>query len=433
MPAATSRTRRESAPQRQSNAKGGGALFVLVLLGLLAVGGGIFALIFFLGEHPKADDEMLAYLPAGTNYIVSVDVDALKSGSSKMWPTALTGLDKGIVDSLKNAQLPVEENASRIVVGYGEFAAIGPATAPLPPSPIALGKGKTPKTTEPVTPVTPAAIPPTVGSVVVRMKQKVDKAKLIAAWSAREERKGEKSFYVLTGEGAGLKCYFPPNEELIVFTRHEKSLENVLAANPAKPTISEELQELVKRVSRGPVWFAMIRKAAPEHIYQSVKDHGDCPYLTSATVEAIKDLKSAGGYLRLVDDRVEVNVVASCSEAAIALRAADKLKQLVLENRTNDLKTNPTAAAIRKKVMPSVLDAYGELQRTAVVGFHNNAIEVSASMRADDLMEMLKAMTDVSPSQSSVPLPPNPMGLPMPGGPGGNFPKGKGPPPPPGK
>lgn len=411
MPASS--TRAPSGPK----SKGGNALFALVIVGLLVVGGGIFALFFFLGESPRADDEMLAYLPADTSFIIAVDVEELKKAEkSRTWTTSLSQLDPAIIDLLTRGGLSLSTDVSHVVVGVRELKISAPRIAP----PRMGTGGMNTKANLPV--ATPNAEPDHASSVL-RMKQGVDKAKLVAAWSAIELKKGDKSYYLIPSHtaDAALKCFFPPKDTLIVFTRNDKVLEKILAADPGKPSISEEMQYVARRVSKGPVWFAMSRRALPERMYIDIKGDGACPYLTTDTVEALKNTETAGGWLKLEDDRVEMTISLTCTESAIAGRAAEKLKQLFADNRTTDLNSNSSIADYKKKngtmmISPAVWDACGEIQRTAKVDFSNYALEVTASFAADDLTPLIVEITTMRLDKPADPFPTLPSGLPV-GGP----------------
>src|SRR4051794_34381642 len=77
MPPLPDDTRHDDFDRPRKKRKGGsGTAIALICLGLLLVGGLIFALIYFLGGN-NLDSEMLAYLPAETNVIVGVDVEEL--------------------------------------------------------------------------------------------------------------------------------------------------------------------------------------------------------------------------------------------------------------------------------------------------------------------------------------------------------------------
>src|SRR5262245_46134174 len=62
---------------RKKRKGGGGTAIVLICLGVLLVGGLIFALIYFLGGNSNLDSEMLAFLPAETNVMAGIEIDEL--------------------------------------------------------------------------------------------------------------------------------------------------------------------------------------------------------------------------------------------------------------------------------------------------------------------------------------------------------------------
>jgi hypothetical protein len=407
MPASAIRTRGESAaPHARAKSNGGAGLFLIVVLAMLAIGGGIFALIYFLGESPKTDNEMLAFLPPDSSLVVSIDFDELaKTEKLRRLEEALPGSDPEVFALIDKADL--RRSVVNMTVGIREFY----PRVILPPTAKGPGLFNTRN-------VPPEGDP---ASVVFRTRQPVDKAKLIAAWSGRESKKGDKTYYLSTlanSAGLSLKFFFP-TDTLIVFTRNEKVLEKIIVADPGKPAISDELLSVVKRVSRGPIWFAMKRKLLIEKTYNEIKDEGACPFLTDDTIEAIKHLESIGGWLKLDGDRVGFTVDLTCDDSAIATRVTESAKQLVQDLRTVAINDNPKIAAYRKKyptriVSPPIWDACYEVQRTAKVGMNGYAIEIRAECNADGLVPLLVEMTTVK----MPPVPAPPKGLPIGVGPG---------------
>jgi hypothetical protein len=257
--------------------------------------------------------------------------------------------------------------------------------------------------------------------MVFRTKQPVDKAKLIAAWSGREAKKGDKTYYVSalpTLLGASLKFFFP-TDTLIVFTRNDKVLETIVVADPNKLAISSELQSVVNRVARGPIWFAMDRRLLEEKTYNQVKDDGACPFLTDETIEGVKNLETIGGWLKLNGDRVEFTLNVTCQDNAITTRVAESAKRLVPSLRAVAINDNEKIRAYRKKypakvVSPAIWDACFDIQNTAKVGTNGNAIEFKGECNPEGLVELLKEMTTARMSTAL----PVPKGPPIPGGAG---------------
>lgn len=418
MPASTIRHRNEtSAPRPRS--KGGAGAFLIVIVAMLAIGGGIFALIHFLAESPKTDNEMLAFLPPDSNLVVSVDFDELaKTEKLREFEESLPGTDPEVFTLIAKGGL--RKNISNMMLGVHEFhpRTMMP-TAPKAPGTVTPGAGAQPPRTS-----NPLGEP---ASIVFRTRQPVDKAKLIAAWSGGEVRKGDKIYYIAgaTAPAAVSLRFFFPTDTLIVFTRNDKVLEKIITGDRSKPAISTELQEVVKRVSRAPIWFAMTRRLLMEKTYFEIKDEGGNPFLTDDTIEGLKHLEWIGGWLKLDGDRVQFTLNMSCDEAAFATRVHEKAKQLVEDLRTVSINENPRIAAYRKKyptriVSPVLWEACYEIQRTAKVGMNGNAVEIQAQCNAEALVPLLKELTTIRIPAGS-PLP----GMPMQGPNGG----GEAPPP----
>jgi hypothetical protein len=412
MPVSAIRTRGVSTT-RPSQSSGGAGRFFIVLLAMLAVGGGIFALIHFLSDNPKTDDGMLAFVPPDSNLIVSVEFDQLAANAKlKEFEENLPGSDWEALALIDKADM--RKNISHLVVGIREFS----PRVFIPVTPKEPGAVKTPPA-QPQRSVSPQG---DVASMVFRTKHPVDKAKLISASSGREAKKGDKTYYIVNSTdsaAASLKFFFP-SDTLIVFTRNDKVLEKIIAADPGKSALPAEMQSLVQRVSRGPIWFAMNRRLLKEPTYLGLKDEGNCPFLTEDTLEALKHLESIGGWLKLDGDHVEFTVRVTCDDPAYAMRVADKGKHLVSEIRNLPINENTKIQAYRKKypwkiVSPALWDACVEIQRTARVSMSGAAIEIRAECNAEAIVPLLKEMAINR-------LPPAPIPTEWPKFPGGGGP-----------
>jgi hypothetical protein len=360
---------------------------------------------------------MLAFLPPDSNLVVSVDFDELaKSGKLKEFEENLPGSDPEVFTLIAKASM--RKNISHMTVGVHEFI---PRTI-IPTAPKAPGKVTSPAGAQPPRTGNPLGEP---ASMVFRTRQPIDKAKLIAAWSGGETRKGDKIYYIAgtTAPAAVSLKFFFPTDTLIVFTRNDKVLEKIITGDLSKPAISAELQEVVKQVSRGPIWFAMNRRLLMERTYFEIKDEGACPFLTDGTIEGLKHLDWIGGWLKLDGDQVQFTVKLVCDEVAFATRVADKAKQIVHELRTDPkiatTNDNPKVKAYLSKyptkiVSPALWDMCTEVHRTIKIGMSGNALEIQAECNAEGLVALLKEMTTIR-LPSGPPLP----GMPKQGPKGG--------------
>src|SRR5438132_1682268 len=108
------------ARQRRRRKSGSAALIAMICLGLLLVGGMIFALVYFLGgSSGNLDAEMLAYLPAETNSMAGIDVqDLMNNDKMKGIVGKLLQSPPGseVAAMLKKADIS-ENNISRILIG----------------------------------------------------------------------------------------------------------------------------------------------------------------------------------------------------------------------------------------------------------------------------------------------------------------------------
>ena len=385
MPASSTRTPRETpATPTRTKPKGGGGLFVFVLFGLLVIGGGIFALIYFLSDSPKPDNEMLAYLPAESTVVIGIDVEeSLKSPKTKGMALKFIGYridpimgeDLGFVSILKRVNLS-EKDIARIAIGARDWQTIDQM----------LYKGNAPAPTNPDA---------NQFSVVIRMKQPIDKAKLVEAMGGREQKKGEKTYYAL---GPRMAIAFPSDSLIVVTSQNDKLLDKILNADPGKPAISAEMMDLVKRSSRGHMWFAMQRRALQETTYIGIKESNYCPFLTNETAEALKGMTGVGGWFKFDGDQARFTVSADCGDVGNATRAADKLNSLIEQQRDLAIDKDPRIKSYSKTpkgnhVMPADWEVLGHIQRSASVALSGNTIEFSAEIPAESVETLFELIT----------------------------------------
>src|SRR6516165_4915365 len=103
---------------RPAKKSGRGTLIALICLGVLLIGGLIFALIYFLGGSNNLDSEMLAYLPPETNLMAGVEVEELiKNDKVKNLVTVLLQNEgRDFYAKMREAGMS-ENDFTRILVG----------------------------------------------------------------------------------------------------------------------------------------------------------------------------------------------------------------------------------------------------------------------------------------------------------------------------
>jgi hypothetical protein len=278
--------------------KGGASLYFLLALGVLLVGGLIFALIYFLGGSNNYDSEMAAYLPAETNMMVGVEVEELMKNDKvkNLVTTVFQGEGKEFYAKLKEAGMD-ENSFTRVLVGGdmgGAMFGAGP------------GAGKEPNM---------------VG--VIRAKKAFDKAKIAQLMSLTEQTKNGKTFYKSDKKKDIFVHY--PSDMMAVIASSEKAMDGVLSRGDGKVVISEDMQELAKKLSKGQVWVAVGTAAFEKELKQA--EHLEDMGVPADIANAVKGMRGVGFYAKLDGDKLTFAGGVLCADRSTASRAADALQK----------------------------------------------------------------------------------------------------------
>jgi len=303
-------------PTARRKKSGNGPIIAMIGLGVLLVGGLIFALYYFLGRD-KVDSEMLAYLPKDTNVIAGVEVEEmLKNDKLKELWKKLTekGETKQILDKLKQADLD-ENDISKVMFGGGV------------------------KTMEPGDSST----------IVVRLKKDVNKEKLAKAFDLKETEKNGKKFYT-TKVDPGTRIILP-TDRLIVVVQSEKRLDEILGKDPGNVLVSDSMQELAHKMSKGALWVAIDRSSLGDSMKdiekgKGAKDPDGELLMPDAVIDAVKDLKGLGFYLKVEGDKASLKTGLLCKDSDAASKAADELKKLLDKHKKDGFEKSPLFMAV---------------------------------------------------------------------------------------
>jgi hypothetical protein len=281
--------------------KGNGALFVVIGLSLLLIGGVIFAVFYFLSDRSKIDSEMLAFLPAGTNIMAGVEVeDLMKNEKIKnVVLKVLQGEGKDFYAKLKEAGLS-ENDFSRILVGG-----------------VVRPRNRDEEATV----------------IVVRAKKSFDKGKIAAVMGLTEQNKNGKSYFKpAKGE---MFLYFPA-DTLAVFAQSEKAIEEIASRETGKVVVSEEMQDLGKKLSKGQIWVAVGKSAIAEQL-KSLDQVKNNPVVPNEVLEIAKGVGGVGGFIKLDGDHLTLTVGVLCASSDDASKAASNMQKSFDALRQQDL------------------------------------------------------------------------------------------------
>jgi len=321
---------------------GKGPMIAMIVIGLALVGGLGFALYYFLGGSSYHDTEMLAYLPANTEVVLSIDVDELlNSGKVKESINRVTAKEKDpfkeMNDKLAPAGLSIND-ISRMVVG--------------------MNKGSD------------------VPVVAVRFKKSFDKKKLAEVFKAEEKKEGDKTYYV---DKSGQHLFFPTDKMLVACPK--ESFKELFDKDSSKLLISAELQNLCKKMSKGQLWVAAVKSIAPTEFYANLEEakKGRVPYLTPELIDLVKDAKGGGFWTKLDGDNYKFGIGVMGNNDDAAGKAETALKKEIDEQKKKKIEDDALVGAAIKDMPAETRTFFTELQKSLAVSRSGAIVEVTGN------------------------------------------------------
>jgi hypothetical protein len=328
-----------------------GVMIALSVIGLLGLAGAGY-LVYWLLSSNNYDTEMMAYLPAETDVMGSIDAEDLMTnekvkGYVKKFTQAAG--NKDMMDKFKQAGI-TEDDFSRILFG---------------------GKAHPGKGDEMLM------------AVVVRFKKSVDKGKIASAMKTTEKKKNDKSYYQGSGNDNNLYLFFP-SDDLMVIASTEKQIDS-LTTNSGKVAISAEMQDLGKKLSKGQIWFSFSRSVVDDQL-KSVKElKGLIPFFSKELVDAIESMRGGGAYLNVDGDKVTFGFGMLCSESSLASKAAEALNK----DLKGDANKNSWTQAI-SKMTPDLKNGADESQKSLSIDSSGAMLEISASASLTSIEPLIR-------------------------------------------
>lgn len=355
---------------RQPRKPGNGPLIAMFIVGLLIIGGLIFALVYFLGGSGNLDREMMAYLPADTDMMIGVEVEELlKNGTLKsLFTKEKDKADKDLLMKLQEAGVG-EDDISRMLVG-------GKLQEMLQPRVVALNDKKAAKENVPSV------------ATVVRFKKAVDKGRIVKALEAKEQTKSGKTFYK-KGETFEQYFYFP-TDSMMVTTESEKLLDSFLTKDSSQVAVSDDMQELARKMSKGQVWLAVGRSAFGDKLKGISDIKGD--EIPANVLPAIEGMKGAGVYLKLDGDKFSVAAQVLCADSGAAKKASEGLQKWIKDNLGKPLKEHKLAGETVSKMKESDQNLIDELRKSVKADHSGDMLEVSLGFSVSKTEDLVKNM-----------------------------------------
>src|SRR5262249_30466529 len=151
-------------------------------------------------------------------------------------------------------------------------------------------------------------------AVVIRAKKSYDKAKIAQVVGLEEQSKNGKTYYRGTKE-KDLFVYYP-TDTLAIVVANEKAVEEAMSRSSGKIVVSEDMQELAKKFSKGHIWVAV--NTVPYRDKLKEIKGAKTPEMPPELVDAIAGMRGAGMYAKIDGDKVTFGGGILCEDRSTA-------------------------------------------------------------------------------------------------------------------
>ena len=361
-------------PRKKKKKKGRGlgvtiglAAAALLLLG--GIGYLVYSLVGGGGGGDTYDTDMLAFLPAEANVVFGADVEELNKSAKLKELIGKSGKATGkdfigeMNEKLKAGGLSIDD-ISRVIIGVNVDQA-------------ATGKD-----------------PPTF-AFVVRTKKSFDKAKVAQAMEFKDEKKqGDVTYY---GNKEKEVVYFPEDSLMVATT--EKHFEALNAKNSSKVAISDDLQELGKKMSKGHFWVVASR--LPSTALNNIDSLKAIriPYVPTELIDALKEMKGGGISLKLDGDDLKMGFGLLCGNKDAAEKTEKAVQKEIDDRKGKNMADDPLWAKAGAGMPSEAKSVMESMQKSIAVNRSGALIEMSWSFGMNQLESVAK---------SAIPSPPPP-------------------------
>jgi hypothetical protein len=284
---------RKKRPKRKKKA-GKGLLIAGLLVGVfgfLAVAGLVVWMVW-----PR-DKDPLAYLPANSNMVFSINVGDLASKNPD--------LAKKVEDLIKQG----DENVYKQMQSISQGASIGDFY-----DRVVVG-ARNPD----------AGSGGGAGVIVVKTKKPYDRDAVIKAFNATSAELEGKTYYKVPA-ASGLKAMFFPSDKLVVLSSDDNAevLKELLKSDGRKVLLQDALKDMADKIDKNQVWMAMVPPSSARQSLNSIPTGPGGQQLSQPAKTALSHLKSVGFWGGLESDQVKIG-------AGLLLTDSSEASQLVGE------------------------------------------------------------------------------------------------------
>jgi hypothetical protein len=212
-----------------------------------------------------------------------------------------------------------------------------------------------------------------------------------------EKKKNDKSYYQGSGSDSDLYLFFP-SDTMMVIASTEKQIDS-FTTNPGKIVITNEMQDLGKKLSNGQIWFSFSRSVVEEQLKGVKELKGLFPFFSKELADAIEGMRGGGAYLSVEGDKVTFGLGILCSESTLASKAAEALNK--------DLKGDANKTSLTQtmsKMSPELKNGADEIQKSFSIDSSGAMLEISFSASFSNVEPLIRKIENSATPKVEAPL-----------------------------
>jgi hypothetical protein len=328
------------------------AVAALLLLGSLAAG---TYWLWSRGKAARDQEELLAYVPPGAEFVAGADLSALL-GDPLLGPP----LDRAIREQLQAGDFL---DRCRKETGLDSRELLGHA--------ILAGKLDA---LDDVTPLVADRDGPPSLTLVLKTTRAFDPRKVARAAGDAVARTAHGKTYYEVSEGAVRTLYMPSDRIIVLSVLPANELDALFTSDGTTPALSADTLALVREAGQSTVWMVVPFEGKTRVQLAFLHDNPPPPELRSLR-EPLKRAKGVAVWGRLDGDQVKLGINLACGDAADAAQAAKAIEALWKKQQAQ-LAFVELGLALR----PRTARAYGEIKNSLKFTAHGATAEVTAEL-----------------------------------------------------
>ncbi len=222
---------------------------------------------------------------------------------------------------------------------------------------------------------------------IITLKESIDVKSFVQATNAQKRTKNTHSYYahqIAINKSIRSQFYFFfPDERTMVLSSAPEIIEETIAQPPTELRMNQEMQNMIRQVGDGEIWFVMRRNALAEQNYLNLKPVTSLPYLSAGICSALKGFHRLQGSMKLqADGTLAVHGTLRTEEPWQTVRIGQLLNDELAERGTYTEQGLRSSSPIPSRLRSSV----AAIHRTGAVFLTGSALDWSFRCSFENLI-----------------------------------------------